>query len=234
MEAYDHWGNQMISALPPNAAFQQLSPAGRKALERGAQTHRFAAGKVLIEKGQDVSGAYFVAEGKLRVYSLLPGGKEVTLYGIEPGETCVLALNSLFNDLLYPAWVQSDTASAVTVVPGPLYRTLFDSEAPIRDLTIRTLSTLVFRLMAELDHVHACTLEQRLAGFLLVRASASRGEVSLTQQEIAGHVGSTREVVARLISRFASRGWIKSRRGGLAILQPQALAALNPSDDATV
>lgn len=206
-------------------AFSHLSEGGRRLLERGAAQHSFAAGRTIIEKGQDVSGAYFVLEGRLRVYSLLPGGKEATIYLIEPGETCVLALNSLFNDLLYPAWVQTDLPTSVAVIPGRTYRTLFETERSVQDLTVRTLSTLVFRLMAELDQVHACTLEQRLAGFLLVRASGA-GVVRLTQQEIAGHMGTTREVVARLIGRMVARGWITSGRGAVTIRARADLAAL--------
>jgi len=213
------------------AAFSGLSEKGRQRLEQGSQTHRFPGGKTIIEKGQDVSGAYFVLEGCLRVFTLLPAGKEATLYPIRPGETCVLALNSLFNDLLYPAWVQSEPPTTVAVIPGPIYRSLFESERAIQDLTVRTLSTLVFRLMTELEQVHSCTLEQRLASFLLVRASGKR-VVRQTQQEIAGHIGTTREVVARLIGRLAGRGWIATARGAVTILQPAVLAGLAQSEDA--
>jgi CRP/FNR family transcriptional regulator len=212
-------------------AFRDLSEQGRSRLERGASTSRFPGGKTIIEKGQDVSGAYFVLEGCLRVFTLLPGGKEATLYLIRPGETCVLALNSLFNDLLYPAWVQTEAATEVAMVPGRLYRSLFETEPVIQDLTVRTLSTLVFRLMAELDQVHSCTVEQRLAGFLLVRASG-KGIVRQTQQEIASHMGTTREVIARLTSRLATRGLIATGRGTITILQPSALAALAQSEEA--
>ena len=213
------------------AAFGELSPVGRQQLERGAQIHRFDQGKTIIEKGQDVSGAYFVLEGCLRVFTLLPGGKEATLYPIQPGETCVLAMNSLFNDLLYPAWVQTELPTTVAVVPGPIYRSLFERERAIRDLTVRTLSTLVFRLMAELDTVHSTTLEQRLAGFLLVRASG-KGVVRQTQQEIAAHMGTTREVVARLTSRLAARGLIATGRGAITLLKPSALAVLGQPGEA--
>jgi CRP/FNR family transcriptional regulator len=180
--------------------------------------------------GQDVSGAYFVLEGCLRVFTLLPGGKEATLYPIRPGETCVLALNSLFNDLLYPAWVQTEAPTTVAVVPGWIYRGLYESERAIQDLTVRTLSTLVFRLMAELDQVYSCTVEQRLASFLLVRASG-KGVVRQTQQEMAGQIGTTREVVARLTSRLAASGLIATGRGAVTILQASVLAKLVQSGE---
>ncbi|MCR6631859.1 MAG: Crp/Fnr family transcriptional regulator [Magnetospirillum sp.] len=218
-----------MSDLLRIAAFAGLSENGQYQVKRGASIHHFGGGKTIIEKGQGVSGAYFVLEGRLRVFSLLPSGREATLYPIAPGETCVLALNSLFNDLLYPAWVETELPTTVAVIPGRLYRELFETERAVQDLTVHTLSTLVFRLMAELDQVHACTLEQRLAGFLLVRASA-RAKVRHTQQEIASQLGTTREVIARLTSRMAAQGLIATGRGEITLLNPPALSALVHSD----
>ncbi|MFA6019914.1 MAG: Crp/Fnr family transcriptional regulator [Rhodospirillales bacterium] len=214
-----------MAGLDKVAAFRALSQRGKALLNQGATTHRFKGGNVIIDKGQDVSGAYFVLEGRLRVFTYTPSGKEATLYLIEPGETCILALNSLFNRLLYPAWVQTEKATTVAVVPGPVYRGLFESEPSVQGLTVEALSTLVFRLMAELEQVHSQTLDQRLASFLLVHAQEG-GAVHKTQQEIAGHIGTTREVVARLLGRMVKQGWIETGRGSVRILKTPALAAL--------
>src|SRR5215831_12814206 len=151
--------------------FRGLSEKSRHLLNQGARTMRFSESGTVITRGQHVSGAYFVLTGQLRVFTSLANGKEATLYFVKPGETCVLALNSLFNDLLYPAWVQADAPTTAAIIPGRLYRALFDNEPAIRDLTLTSMSVLVFRLMDELDETHARTLEQRLANFLLGRAS---------------------------------------------------------------
>ena len=187
--------------------------------------HAFEKGITVVEKGQQVSGAYFVFEGLLRVYTITPSGKEATLYLIRPGETCVLALNSLFNRLLYPAWVETEEATSVGVVPGTLYRRLFVDEPSIQDLTVQALSTAVMRLMAELEEIHSHRVDQRLASFLLNQASAD-GIVPKTQQELASHIGTTREVVARVVGEFSARGWIKTGRGRVDVLQPNMLAAI--------
>jgi CRP/FNR family transcriptional regulator len=206
-------------------AFRSLSEDRRDLLEKGALVDNFPGGKTIIEKGQDVSGAYFVLSGQLRVFTYTPGGKEATLYFLDPGETCILALNSLFNDLAYPAWVETEADTKVAVVPGPLYRTLFENEKTVQDLTVHTLSTLVFRLMGELEQVHSLTLDQRLAGYLLASASPA-GVLIKTQAEIAGHIGTTREVVARLMGRLAAKGWISTGRGEVRIIDSARLTAL--------
>ncbi|MCU7921118.1 MAG: Crp/Fnr family transcriptional regulator [Candidatus Thiodiazotropha sp. (ex Dulcina madagascariensis)] len=196
----------------------------------GVVRKRFTRPTQVIHKGQAVSGAYLVTDGQLRVFTYTPQGSEATLYFIRPGETCVLAFNCLFNDLRYPVWIESDADTAVDIIPGPLYRRLFECESAVQDLTVKALSTLVFRLMDELEQIHTCNLDQRLANFLLSNASA-QGVLQMTQQELAGHLGTTREVVARLMQGFVAQGLVSTRRGAVTVVDTAGLArVVNPSD----
>lgn len=203
--------------------FLHLSPQGRQLLDSELRHVVFDQPAAVIHKGQAVSGAYLVLRGQLRVYTFTPQGTEATLYFIRPGETCVLALNCLFNDLRYPAWVEAAADTDVALIPGPLYRRLFEQEGAVQNMTVKALSTLVFRLMDELEQIHSCNLDQRLANFLLNNAS-SEGVVSMTQQTLAGHLGTTREVIARLMQGFNAQGWVATRRGAVTILDAQALS----------
>lgn len=177
-------------------SYLSLSPPGMTLLGEGLRGVRFERPTAVIHKGQRVSGA---------------------------GETCVLALNCLFNDLRYPAWVESDVDTEVVIIPGPIYRRLFEREPAVQDLTVKTLSTLVFRLMGEIEQIHACTLDQRLAGFILGNASAD-GVLPMTQQALAGHLGTSREVVARLMQGFTARGLVKTGRGMITLIDAAGLA----------
>lgn len=205
--------------------FRNLTKVGRDTLDHGLIRKEIAPATIILHRGAQVSGAYVVTRGSLRVFSISPSGSEATLYCINPGETCVLALNCLFNDLLYPAWVASEPKTEVAIIPGPVFRTLFNREASIQDLTVRALSTLVFRLMGELEQVHFCTLEQRLANLILLRASADGG-LRMTQQEMAYHLGTSREVVARLMREFVARQLVETRRGMTIIRDSARLSAL--------
>jgi CRP/FNR family transcriptional regulator len=204
-------------------AFHHLSEASKSLLARGLRDVQFPDKATVLKKGQRVSGAYVVVSGKLRIFTISPDGNEATLYMINPGETCVLALNCIFNDLLYPAWVEASPATKVAVIPGAIYRALFDSEPAIRDMTVQAFSTLVFRLMSGLEEIHSCKLEQRLANLLLLHASTD-GNIRMTQQEIASHLGATREVVARVLGQLASEGHIQTGRNQIVINDPVSLA----------
>jgi CRP/FNR family transcriptional regulator len=215
-------GNAMVE-LESFSPFPALSEGGKKLLRQGLVSKDCAPNASVLHKGQRISGAYFVVRGRLRVFSLAPNGTEATLYFIDPGETCVFALNSLFNDLLYPAWVQAEPATTVALIPGPIFRELFQREPAVQDVTVRALSTLVFRLMGELEQVHAYKLDQRLANLLLLHASAE-GELPMTQRQMAHHLGTTREVVARLMRELVASGQVETRRGLTLIRDAAGLA----------
>ena len=210
--------------------FDAMSAESRALVDKRLVRHTFEKGRTLIHKGDAVSGAYFVLAGRLRVFTHAPDGKETTLYEIAPGETCVLALDSLFNDVRYPAWVETERDTVVGVLPGPVYRTLFAREASLQDLTVEALSTAVFRLMTELEQRHGQKLDQRLASYLVMRADAD-GIVAKTQQEIAAHIGTTREVVARLLGQFVTAGWVETGRGRVAVLNIPKLNTLSLGEE---
>ena len=211
--------------------FRHLSAAGRALLRQGVVRKRVANAAAVVHKGQAVSGAYIALEGRLRVFTIAPNGTEATLYFVDPGETCVLALNCLFNDLLYPAWVQAETPASIAVIAGPVYRRLFETEPAIQNLTVTTLSTLVYRLMAELEQVHSSQHKVRLAQFILTHA-ASDGTLQMTQQQLARHLGTTREVVARIVGEFVNAELLRTRRGSLAIRDPYGLRrVVSPDPD---
>ena len=206
-------------------AFRHLTVAGKELLKRGLQIKRYQRKTTIVEKGQTVSGAFFVIQGKLRVFTISPDGTEATLYFIRPDEFCVFTLNCIFNDLLYPAWVQTDIDTTVAIIPSQIYRALFQTETVIQDVTVRAFSTIVNRLMTELDNVHSYNLEKRLMNFLLLSAS-SDGTLKITQSEIGAHLGTTREVVARMLGRFVKAKQVETSRGKIRLLKPKELLKL--------
>lgn len=206
-------------------AFRQMTDGARTLLAQSVVRKSASRAAAVLHKGQVVSGAYLVLEGRLRVFTIAPNGSEATLYFIDPGETCVLALNCLFNDLLYPAWVQAELPTTAAVIPGPVYRRLFATEPVVQNLTVQALSTLVFRLMGELEQIHATHHKERLAQFILLHASAD-GTLRLTQQQLAQHLGTSREVIARLVRDMVTRGLLQTRRGAITIRQLDGLRAL--------
>ncbi len=209
---------------------EKLTDSGKRSFNQYMIKKQFERGSQVILKGDCVSGVYFVLEGTLRVFTISADGRETTLYKIEKGDTCILALNSFFSNLLYPAWVEADQDSLIAIIPGDSYRLLFAKEPVIQDITIRALSSAVFGLMSELDLRHSQSLEQRLARYLMTHAS-SEGKVFKTQQNFASELGTTREVIGRFMAQFAKQKLITSQRGVVSLLDKDGLRKLMMEND---
>jgi CRP/FNR family transcriptional regulator len=138
-------------------------------------------------------------------------------------------LNCIFNNLQYPAWVQSEPDTCVGMIPSLTYRTLFQNEPSIQNLTVHALSVLVFRLMEELEEVHSLNLNARLAKFILLRG-AGEGRLHMTQSELAAHLGTTREVIAKLLRKMVSTKSVRTLRGSIVIEDADMLAKLAIQD----
>jgi CRP-like cAMP-binding protein len=114
----------------------RLSRAGRDELGALAIT-RTRPGQRLLRRGAPANGAYLVSAGKLRVYYISEEGREATLYNVEPGGTCVLALSATFSDEPYPAWVDAGSSGCgFTRVPSPVFQRLLEREPAFRQYVL--------------------------------------------------------------------------------------------------
>jgi len=202
--------------------FEQLTEAGRRELV-SHPVQRVSGPKLLLSRGDPVDGAYLVVGGAIRVFYLTQEGREATLYRVEPGGTCILALTATFNREPYPAWVESGPRGVSLVrVPSVPFRRLFDTEVAFRDFIFGVLSGRVFELMQVLEEAGTARMEQRLAKFLLRGAGADR-TVQASQARIASELGTAREVVFRTLRSLSNRGLVKTGRVCVSILDPEGL-----------
>ena len=181
---------------------------------------------MLIQKGDSVGGVYLVEQGQLRVYTISPHGKESTLYWINPGESCILALNCAFSDVLYPAFVESDQKeSRIMVIPASTYKQLYATERAIQNFTVEVLSERIFDLMGALEEISTLTIMQRLANLLLKKANSARFVV-MSHEQMAHHLGSAREVISRQMKLLENKGVVQIARGHTEILDIKRLNAV--------
>ncbi len=207
MKEIQKLSHETVSQFP---FFTDLSENSLKLVEHHLKSSFFLEKTNLIFKGDKVSGVYLVETGCLRIYNINSKGKETTLYTVLPGESCLLAMNCVFSDLLYPAWVSVDSPSTkVLVIPSAIFKELYAEETVIRDFTFNVLSARIFDLMSTLEQVTSQELDERLASFL-VRKANSNNEIKMSHQEIAFHLGTAREVISRLLQQFEKKGLLKT------------------------
>ena len=186
------------------------------------KTYKFANALQLIKRGDLVEGVYLVTKGALRIYYINAQGREGTLYWIEPGQTCILALNCTFSGIEYPAWVETEGDVEITVIPNAFFKELFGSEASVQKFAIDALSSRLFDLMAMVEETATSALETRIARFIYRRAVSSP-VIKITQAQISRHLATSREVVSRLLKRLVDAGLIKVETGSIKVTKLEKL-----------
>jgi CRP/FNR family transcriptional regulator, anaerobic regulatory protein len=213
-------------ALSEFAFLSELSAAGRSRLLDATRLMKLLPNSKVIERGAEVTGAYLVQSGALRVFYISPEGREGTLYWVDPGQSCILALNCLFSRLVYPAWVDTEhTETEVAIISGDVFRELYLTEPSLQNFTFASLSTRLFELMTLLQETASLGLEQRAAAFLLRRSGGGQA-LETTHEQIAHHLGSSREVVSRVLRNLAKSGAIKLAPGSIAIVDATKLRGM--------
>lgn len=201
----------------------RLRPGTVAALTSSIRVHTFAPRTILLQPGDAVSGVYFVSEGAIRIYYIDAEGREGTLYRIEPGESCVLALNSLFSAMPYPAWAEAgDEGVSCSVLEGTAARHILAEDETFMNVLFEQISTRLYTLLQDLERAIRLPLEKRLAGLLLDLADET-GKVALPHERLANHLGTSREVVSRIMRSLASAGMLRSGYGITEIANAPAL-----------
>jgi CRP/FNR family transcriptional regulator, anaerobic regulatory protein len=210
--------NQMLATYP---FLCRLSAESRRLLDAGAKALSVTQGQTLLRRGDVIRGVYLVLAGRLRVYTLSAEGGEASLYVIETGESCPLAMNALLADKRrrsHQAWVEVESKTArLWFIPAAIFKDLYENEPVVREFALTVLSDRISGLMDALEDISLRSMGERLRGHLL-RSADAQGEVEATHQKLAHVLGTAREVVSRLLRRFEKAGLITRRRGRIKVL----------------
>jgi CRP/FNR family transcriptional regulator, anaerobic regulatory protein len=179
------------------------------------------AGATLLREGQVCASVPFVTEGSIRVFKAAESGREITLYRIEKGQSCILSVGCGSSLKTFPASVVVERPTSAVFIPTETVRRLFAESAAFRDFVLDQYSRRMADVMELVEEVAFRRVDQRLAQWLLEHRSASErglGLVSATHQELADHVGTSREVVSRILKDWEERGALKLSRGSIKML----------------
>lgn len=198
-----------------------LAPDALTTLARTAQRIELAAGTMVFDEHHACHGFPFVLAGGIRVVKAAPNGRELPLYRVLPGETCVITSSCLLGHTDYNARGITEEATELLLLPRESFETLL-AQQPFRAFVFQLFSDRVADLMQLIEEVAFRKLDQRLAAQLLGHGRV----VHATHQQLADELGSVREFVSRLLKGFAAQGLVALGREQIEILDPAGLRSL--------
>lgn len=177
-------------------------------------------GTCLFQPGDDSRAFLIVKSGAVRVEQTNNAGRTVVLYRVEAGDSCVLTTTCLMSDVPYSGYGYAEGTVQAVAIPPDRFRRLLGSDPRFQELVFRSFAARVGELTSVIDELLEHRTDLRLARWL---ASRKTTELKMTQQELAQELGTAREVVSRTLKSFEARGWLRSGRGTMTILDPAAL-----------
>lgn len=180
------------------------------------------AGTVLFESSSPCQAFPMLLTGSVRVVRTGANGRELQLYRVAPGESCIITSSCLLGQNAYPARGVAEGALSAVVVPRALFSLIIEQHLPFRAYIFNLFGERLADLMQLVEEVAFRKLDQRLAALLL-----ARGEViHATHQGLADELGSVREIISRLLKTFQDQGMLELGREQIRILNPTALRAI--------
>lgn len=200
-----------------------LEPALRDALGRRASFVHLPAGATVFSPGQEAENLLFVLSGVVRVSHLAETGREVVLYRVGQGESCVMTTACLMAHEPYTAEGIAETEVEAMAIPAAVFDDLSARSAAVRKLVFGSYARRMLDLFRVIEDLAFGRIDMRLAQRLVALADAS-DEVRATHQQLSVELGTAREVVTRRLQDFQRQGWVHLSRGVIRLTDRAALA----------
>jgi len=205
--------------------YPALASMADDALDRllaGAIVRTVPAGTVLFDEKSACQAFPMIVEGSVRVVKSAPSGRELQLYRVLPGESCILSTGCMLGNAAYSAKGVAESELTFVALPPALFHKLIAEHEPFRNYVFSLFSERITELMQLVEAVAFHKLDQRLATLLLGKGKT----IHATHQQLADELGSVREIVSRLLKTFAEQGLVSVGREEIEIVNPATLRRL--------
>lgn len=209
--------DRLISLYP---ALSGLPAERLAALTQPQSVMHLPAGTQVFAEHQPCQGFPLLLEGSIKVIKLASSGRELMLYRVAPGGSCIISSSCLLAHTDYNARGIAETPLTLLALPVAEFSRLLVEHAPFRDFVFHLFTERIAELMQLVEEVAFARLDQRLAKLLLAR---QENNLSVTHQQLADELGSVREIVSRLLKGFAAQGLVTLGREQLTIVDRPGL-----------
>ncbi len=208
----------------------RLEPEVRQSLLAKSTVRRIAAGTVIFGPGKPSESLLLLLDGRVRVQKLSESGREIVLYRVEAGQSCIMTTAAMLAYEDSAAEGIAETELQAAAVPLNVFDETVARSPTFRNLIFKEYTKRITELFQVIEDISFLRVDIRLAQSLLALSRGS-AEVQATHQRMAAELGTAREVVSRQLGEFQRRGWIRQSRGVIEILDREGivrLAAVTP------
>jgi CRP/FNR family transcriptional regulator, anaerobic regulatory protein len=212
---------RILHALP---ILEHADPRLLRELQDTAFFARIPEGRDVFIEGDQVDAIALLISGVVRVYKIGETGREITLYRFGNGESCILTANAILSQNNFPAVATVEKEAEAVMIPADTFRDWVRRYDLWREFVFELLSQRLSAVMAIVEEVAFRRMDARLASFLFDH-SRNSDSIHATHQLIAAELGSSREVISRILEDFSAQGLVEVSRGSIRIMDRDSFKA---------
>lgn len=207
--------------------FNNLSKEEINDLFSSSYIMKYNKGELIYSKDKACAGVILVVSGQLRSFMSSHSGKEITLFKLFELDTCVLSSSCVYKNLTYDISLEVEQDSYLIIIDSNFFKELSTKNIHVQQFILDFTQDKLSEIMFVLEQVVFFSLESRLANFLVNQSNLNNSvDINLTHSYIANDLGSSREVISRLLKRFENDNLVQISRGSIKILDIKRLKLL--------
>lgn len=199
----------MQDFLATISPYNILDARGIQALTAIATRRSYRKNRVIIHQSDDTNNMFILLQGAMRVYVEDEQGKQLTVRRLNPGDS--FGEVALIGDFPRTASVETLTDCVVAVFTRGNYLAFLRDYPEITLALAKTLANMVRDTTEELSNIALSDVYGRIAYILNKYANGQDGEKRVprfTHREIAGMIGSSREMVSKVLKELENGDYI--------------------------
>ncbi len=190
----------------------------KEELYENSEILEFKNGDVIVREGQYVKVLPIVLSGSIRVFHANEE-REILLYYVEPGQTCMMSLSACFYNNQSPSQAVASMDTTILAIPVAFITEWQRKYKSWNEYVIKTFRNRYDELLYTFEGVAFKHVDSRIMQYLLFRKGKEGNSlVNISHQSLANELGTTRVVVSRILKQFELENKVKLHRGGIEVL----------------
>lgn len=207
--------------------WNKLSNDEKQLLTKNFNLVKYNKGENLHGAGRECLGLIMIKKGELRSYILSEEGRDVTLYRLAGGDSCVLSASCVLNNITFDVLIDAEQDTELLLLDVVTFNNLAQQNIYVENYMYKKTAERFSDVMWAMEQILFMSFDKRLAVFLydeMVKTKSNK--IKLTHEQIAKYIGSAREVVSRMLKSFETQGILKLSRGTIEIVDKDTLKGL--------
>ncbi len=221
-------GEKDLIFLKDNLSFwNKLNDKEKELVKYNVNKITYNKGEILYSADSECLGLILIQKGGLRVYILSEDGREVTLYRLSEGDSCVLSASCILNNITFDVVIDAEADTELLLINIGTFSKLNNENIYVENFAYKNTVDRFSDVMWAIEQILFMSFDKRLATFLIDEAAKTRStDINLTHEQIAKYMGSAREVVSRMLKNFETQNILKLSRGLIQITDKEKLMKL--------